>query len=255
MNLFLTFITLLSISNFANAKSSIKEIKEVSLTEVFVPPIGYDDNDNIEIVIDGKLPSPCYDLHSTSVDRIEEKIYIKQFIRKKNISECLNDQSSNHLLFPVHFSNTISLGELDHGTYHLDYKSLNNNHKTFIVSKSQHRSIDNFLYAPVSSVFIPELIYETSNAQVVLTGIFENTCMVLEEQNIEIKKLDNIFIILPKLSLLNRNCVNTKRPLQNIIDLGTVRPGRYLIHVRSITGRSVNKAFTVVNNPADYLGY
>ena len=253
-------ITLLATSLVGSAWASKLRVEEVALEEVFVVPVGYDSNDNVEIVIDGKLPSACYDLFQTKIIPTPEKnqFLIKQFIRQKHLTECEVEHSEHQKqLFPVQFTTVVSLGELAAGEYRIDYmKSTTQGFKTFQVSRANAEGIDDHLYAPVSSAFIPELIYTTPNAQVILTGILESTCMEMNSKEIEVERYGNIFVILPKLKLTTeRDCTSIPRPLEQFVSLGAVEPGRYLVHVRSMTGRSVNKTFTVIKKTTDFSAF
>jgi hypothetical protein len=234
------------------------KISEVNIEEVFVAPVGYDSNDNVEIIVDGKLPNACYELYKTDTEIKGFNIYVKQYIKIKQISECRPENQSQHTtpLWPVQYTNRIEIGELVKGKYSIIYNTnFSQKMKTFVVSKSVSSSIDDDLYAPVSNAFIPELIYSTSNAQVILTGIMTNTCMSFQG-DVKVIRHDNVFIILPKMSVhRNRVCTSTMEPLQHIVSLGEVqKEGRYLIHVRSTTGRSVNKLFSVKTSPFDPTG-
>lgn len=234
------------------------KVSEVPIEEVFVAPKGYDSNDNIEIIVDGKLPNACYELYKTETKTIGFNIYVKQFIKIKQISECRPENQSQQTtpLWPVQFTNRIEIGELQSGLYSIIYNSnFIEKKKKFEVTKSVSSSIDDDLYAPVSNAFIPELIYTTSNAEVILTGIMTNTCMSFQG-DVEVIKHSNVFVILPKMTVhRNRPCMSTMEPLQYIVSLGEIKKeGRYLIHVRSTTGRSVNKLFSVKESPFDPSG-
>lgn len=262
------FITTVLISIFSASASWGQKLKvqEVALEEVFVAPVGYDSNDNIEIVIDGKLPSACYDLFQTKIIPKPEKnkFSIKQYIRQKHLTECETEHSDHQgQTFPVQFTTVVSLGELAAGEYRIDYKKASSSSqavKTFQVSTATAEGIDDHLYAPVSSAFIPELIYSTPNAQVILTGILGNSCMEMNPSDIQVERYGNIFVILPKLKLSSQSetendCVAMPRPLQQFVSLGEVEAGRYLIHVRSMTGRSVNKTFTVIKKTTNVSAF
>lgn len=251
----LTAILVMSFNSFAVIQPATSE---VSIEEVFVAPKGYDSNDNVEIIIDGKLPNACYELYNTDAKIIDKKIHIKQYIKVKQISECRPENQNQQTipLWPVQFTNRIELGELEAGKYTIIYKSnLIEQKKSFEVVKSTSNSIDDDLYAPVSNAFIPELIYPTSNGQVILTGILTNTCMSFLG-NVKVIRHENVFIILPKMTVhRNRPCMSTMEPIQQIVSLGEIaHEGRYLIHVRSTTGRSVNKLFSVKSSPLDPSG-
>jgi hypothetical protein len=77
-----------------------------------------------------------------------------------------------------------------------------------------------------------------------------------EYGEVNVKRMGNVFIVLPKMSLNTfAQCSPTQIPLQSIVSLGAIKKeGRYLVHVRSTTGRSVNKVFTVKASPFDNVG-
>ena len=159
-------------------------------------------------------------------------------------------------MWPIQFTNLLELGNLKAGTYTVKYNTGSKvETKTFEVSAAVSSGIDDFLYAPVSNAFIPELIYSTDSAEVILTGILTNTCMTFNGE-VNVKRMGNVFIVLPKMSLNTfAQCSPTQIPLQSIVSLGAIKKeGRYLVHVRSTTGRSVNKVFTVKASPFDNVG-
>lgn len=255
MKVLILLISLMSIDVLA-----IAPLKEVNIEEIFIAPKGYDSNDNIEFIIDGKLPSACYELNKTETNKVNNNIYVKQFIKVKEISECRpeNQSTSSTPLWPVQFTKRVELGELKAGKYNIIYSinsSSKKQQKTFTVTRSTSNSIDEELYAPVSNAFIPELIYPTPSAEVILTGILTNTCMSFQG-DVKVIRHDNVFIVLPKMSIhRNRPCMETMEPLQHFVSLGEIKKeGRYLIHVRSTTGRSVNKLFNVKESPFDPSG-
>lgn len=264
LKVILTTLFTISCSIGTTVANTKLHIEEVAIDEVFVVPVGYDSNDNIEIVIDGKLPNTCYELFQTKVIASKKTFKIKQLMRRKNLTECLpllsDHQQPDHQQhdLPVQFSTIISLGELSPGKYRIEYATSHSlasqeAYKDFLVSQSSTERIDDHIYAPVSSAFIPELIYTTSDAQVILTGILASSCMVVNSDAISVERFENIFVIVPKLKIINEQpCNNFPRPLEQFVSLGAVKPGRYLIHVRSMTGRSVNKTFTVIDKSTHY---
>jgi len=254
MKLLVLSITMIAAMNLFAAS----QVSEVNIEEVFVAPKGYDSNDNVEIIVDGKLPNACYELYKTETKIVNFNIYVKQYIKIKQISECRPENQSQQTtpLWPVQFTKRVEIGELKTGLYSIIYNSnFIEKMKKFEVTKSISNSIDDDLYAPVSNAFIPELIYSTSNAEVILTGIMTNTCMSFQG-DVKVIRHDNVFIILPRMTIhRNRTCMDTMEPLQYIVSLGEIqKEGRYLIHVRSTTGRSVNKLFSVKKSPFDPTG-
>lgn len=221
------------------------ETKELELEEVFIIENGFDSNDDIEITVHGQLPSACFKIDSIAVDKVQEfEFSVKAFIKRKNLSGCTNEILNS----PVNFSQTIALGELPSGEYFFNYKnSLSAQKRRMLIRPSQSDSIDDNFYAPISSAFIPELINTTDNAQVVLTGIFHSNCFKLMPQDIQVIREGNIFIIIPKSRLLSlRVCKTSMYSINQIVNLGEInKEGHYMVHIRSLSGLSVNKVFHV----------
>ena len=179
-------------------------------------------------------------------------------MKVKDITECLpNHQDHQNIpMWPIQYTKSIEIGNLKAGTYTLKFNQGKKVvSKKFVVTATVSTGIDDYLYAPISNAFIPELIYSTDNAEVILTGILTNTCMNFNG-DVEVQKVGNVFIVLPKMSLNTfTQCTETQIPLQSIVSLGSIKKeGRYLIHIRSTTGRSVNKVFSVKSTPLDHTG-
>jgi hypothetical protein len=228
-----------------SAQAMIPSIHEIDVEKLFVIQNGFDSNDDIEITLQTKLPSACYKIHEAQATKISEQTFqIKVLAKKKDLSGC----EVSLINAPVNVTQTISIGELAAGEYQFNYQTTDGEKtQTMKVKPTLNQTIDDVIYAPISNAFIPELIYPTQNAKVVLTGIFNNTCMDLTPQNIKVIKEDNKFIIIPKTTFLQRvKCRSTQRPIRHIISLGPVsKPGLYLVHVRSLSGLAVNKVFYV----------
>lgn len=240
----LILITLL-IYFVGNLNASPQDIQELDIEELFVIEQGYDSNDDIELTVHGALPNACFKLHEAKSNRIGTNSFeIKVSMKKKNLSGC----ESALIETPVSFSQTISLGELDPGKYNFSYSVKGNIKQKYMNIKSADVStIDEQLYAPISSAFIPELIYTTNNAHVVLTGIFYSNCFELKAENVEVIRNNNVFIILPKANYSQyKKCKNKMYPIQQIVNLGPIKTkGHYLVHIRSLSGLSVNRVFHV----------
>ena len=89
------------------------------------------------------------------------------------------------------------MGELNEGNYLVEYMT-----KTkivnagFTVDKATSTTMDDMEYAPVSNAFIPEMIYTTADAQVILSGIIQSSCMEVFADDISVTRVGNIFIII-----------------------------------------------------------
>jgi hypothetical protein len=221
------------------------DVTELELEEIFVIENGFDSNDNIEVTVHGQLPTACFKVQDVLIQKTQAFEYsIKAFIKRKNLSGCVNEILNS----PVNFSKTITLGELPAGEYTFNYKrGLDTLKKQMTITPTIGDSIDDNFYAPISSAFIPDLINVTPNAQVVLSGIFHSNCFKLMPQDIKVIKQGNIFIIIPKAKLLSlRVCKTNMYSINQIVNLGEITAeGHYMVHIRSLSGLSVNKVFHV----------
>lgn len=234
---------------------SAKTIQSHPIEELFVIKKGFDTNDNIELTFLSLLPNACFKPYKLNIKRNKNVFKLNFTIREKNLSGCNNNLIEPS--FPVKYSQTFSLGELVAGQYKIEYKNKNKIiTKTFSVAQANSVSIDDQLYAPVSNAFIPELIEPTDSAQIILTGIFQHNCLLLDEESIQVVRQNNVFIVLPiARRMKSTKCYQQLRSLESIIDLGSVtKEGHYLIHIRSQSGLSVNKVFQVKRDKFDPRG-
>ena len=225
------------------------------ISHVFTIQDGFDDNDNVQVVVDGLLPNMCFELAQTrlKIDKEAKKVFIQQEMRKKEMVGCESGQALPlQLRWPITFTKTLSLGVLANGQYQVNFKTRSGQFKTtsfFNVKPSIAQTVDDDLYAPVSSIFIPEVIRETPNAEAVLTGTLGSSCVKLRSSNIKVDRQNNVIIIRPLLTMQDAvSCKPNLTPLRNIVSVGELTEGRYLIHVRSLTGEAINRVFTVVKN-------
>lgn len=238
----------------SNAKAFEQQEEVHPIKELFVVQEGYDSNDNIEITVHAQLPSACYKKSSLSIDKISETSFMATLkIKRKELSSC--DSVKN---FPVNYTETVSMGELRAGKYKVFYNKQQERteEKEFSVSKALYSSIDNTHYAPISNAFIPELIYPTADAQVILTGIFHTNCQSFLHRKLKVLRQDNIFVILPTIRLEDgEHCTYSQLPLQKVVSLGKIeKAGVYLIHIRSQSGMAVNRVFYVQKSPGSPIG-
>lgn len=212
--------------------------------DIYIVKSGYDSNDNIEATVFITLPNACKKVESISFEQKQNEFIFSAKTMDRNLEGC----NFGKLNFPFNHIETISLGKLQAGKYIFSFATEGiTKKKSFVVKKAQSSNLDDYLYAPISNIFTPELSYTDRKIGVILDGMFYNSCYFLDDANIEIQRQNNIFIIQPKLSLLdNTDCLESPYPLQSFIELPPIKtPGSYLLHVRSQSGLSVNRLFHV----------
>jgi hypothetical protein len=211
------------------------ELMPVQVSEIFAP-VGFDDNDEVVVVLDGYLPNSCYKVENThvKVDPATSAVEVTQLARRWP-GPCL--------LALVPFSSTVSLGVLPKGDFTV--KSFGATDEKLSVGEATSSGPDDFLYAPVDHVsFAPSTGSDAVSAM--LEGRFTNTCMAFEE----VKVIDSTKTVevLPIMKMEERSdCQdNVEIPFRKYVSLpGGLYEGRHLLHVRSLNGRSVNRMFSI----------
>lgn len=221
---------------------------ETQIEKVFVPSVGYDSNDNVQVMLDGSLSNQCQQVSDTDVrfDSDNRVFYVRQMAKVRSLKECHLSPLPRHLGLPGHFSKEISLGILKAGEYRVEFRTKDGwTGRSFVVSETQVETTDDEIYAPVSNFFVPEMMDETENVQIVLTGVIGSRC--LGWKDVEIEQQNDIIIIKPKMQIVSTNfCSITPWPLEKIISLGKLKAGRYMVHVRSMNGQGLSRMFTII---------
>ena len=88
--------------------------EEVPVEKVFVPSVGYDDNDNVVIRVEGTLPDPCYVLGKTEVKALPNNTFeVHQYAWRRDTGVCAGGDD----LAESPFSEDVTLGRLSVGDY------------------------------------------------------------------------------------------------------------------------------------------
>ncbi len=243
----LILLALVSTSN--NARADVGQRTEIGIGRVFIPPHGYDDNDSVVATIEVHLPDPCYLLREPKVSRRarDGAFEIRAYATRRMDGVC----STGDLLGPSNETLDVSLGELAAG----DYRILNWSEEgkeastVFHVEPARVATLDNFSYASITDASMDDgLSWDSRPVLLTLNGFTNSKCLELTDR-VEVIRDGNVVIILPILS--NRGgavgCIDSgsKVPVQKEINLGQLPAGKYLIHVRSRHGKSVNRVLDV----------
>lgn len=234
---FKLFFVLLGLSAATGlaADSTTGEIVSLDARSVFVP-IGFDDNDEVEAVVEGFLPNDCYRLTAatTEIDRENKVITIVPKARYFETTCVLTR-------IPFHF--TANFGQLTEGSYTIKVSgpaaSLT---EDLVVRHSFNPTPDDFSYIPVDSVHV-DLDRVTHKMVATIKGRLTSTCMRWSESRIEDNgKTINILPILTYEAL--SRCDAIEEDFERTVVLpDSISRGRHLLHVRSLNGRAVNTLF------------
>ncbi len=198
-------------------------------------PVGYDDNDDVVVVLDGHLPDSCHKVSHTEVlkDPATNKITVVQYARRYP-GVCLES------LIP--FASEANMGILPTGTFSVT--SPGTTAEKLLVTEATSAGPDEFLYAPVDSA---KVTFDdvTGTYRGILEGRFTNTCMRIKE--VVVVDSGKTIEVLPKMEIVEapEGCQVTEVPFSWSLDLPKgISIGRHLMHVRSLNGKSVNKMFS-----------
>ncbi len=226
------------------------EIVEIPVEAAFAPAQGFDDNDNIQIVLHGWLPNACYTVgdYKIETDSTAKTMKIHQFAMRKTDAMCAEETSMpEHLKMAIPFTTEISLGQLSAGDYKFGYQEPSGDFgfRDINVGVSPVPSIDAMPYAAVTNAVIPDVVSALDDLVVTVSGVLNSSCTELDDK-VEFRKLKDVFIVLPVIKVKpGVLCAQVIRPFEKTLNLGKTAPGHYLIHVRSMAGKAVNRVIEV----------
>lgn len=232
----LTLLGLIVMGVMQSGMALGSELIAVAVNDVFIPQ-GFDDNDDVSIVLDGYLSHSCFKLAHTAVE-VEETsrtITVTQFARK-------TDDICIQALIP--FSTEVRLGILPEGTFTIVSEETGLRELMPIVP-APASGTDNYFYAPVDHVSV-HTMPEGEAMYALLEGRFTNTCMRLTDVKIEDHgKSINILPIMHD-QIAGEECHEGEIQFKIPVDLPRhLTAGRHLVHVRSMSGQAHNVLFNV----------
>lgn len=212
------------------------EVVDIKPQRIFVPN-GFDDNDQVEVVTDGYLPDTCYRLRPTVVvvDVSTKKISIQP---KADIFEgvCLDVTVPFTTVVPI--ATGVPSGTYEIAAYDGSLK------QSLFVAPAPTTTPDQYTYAPVEKVSVKNTALGAHTA--ILSGRYTNTCSVTE--TIKVTVTGQTLQVLPIMKQLEKDpmgnpCAAQERAFEEKVTLPKLATGRYLLHVRSLNGNSVNEVF------------
>lgn len=205
---------------------------------LFVPK-GFDDNDGVQVVLDGWVNSSCDQVLPPKVSIHPDHGVIEIEVRAVRAEVgCM----------PVltRFTAVAELGILGEGRYDV----VTNNGwlvQPLIVEEASSGGPDDDQYAQVNEVLIdyaPDRVTESdSKWSVVIFGQYNNSCEKIDF--IKVSDSGATIEVLPVLKVEGEVCL----PVQEQFELRAFLPdiqleGRFLLHVRSAGGKAVNRVFS-----------
>jgi hypothetical protein len=226
------FYSLVLFCNLGHAMAADGSLISTSSERTFIPR-GFDDNDQTLIVIEGRLPNDCYRLETPEIktDHANHEIFVQPKAAYYNWL-CLE------VLVP--WTQVVTIGKLEAGDWSLKVGT-SRPAEAFAIKHSSTLSPDDFVYAPVDTLNID---VTSQFAVATIRGRFASRCAELQE----VKLIDsgNTIEVLPIMKAgTARNCEQKDQQFEYKFELPIKSSGRYLVHVRSLNGQSINQVYEV----------
>lgn len=233
-------VSLALLSDIAGADTA-PTLLPAPVTKVFAP-VGFDSNDDAEIVIHGHFPSWCYKLGpvTADVDMANRRIVVHP------TSWFYRDGVCHEMQVP--YVTSVKLGPLMPGEYTVEVTGMDGQKAKLPIVATSDVNPDAYIYAPVDTV---EWTKDRLGRQVIrLSGTppeVEDGCLVLVEPRLI--HTDDTFVVLPITTIDSDPGVcgdlDLDRFTYDVVVPESVRPGEYLLHVRALAGQSLNRLVNV----------
>jgi hypothetical protein len=211
------------------------------INKIFVP-LGWDDNDNVEIVLHGEFVNACYRVANSkySVDHTKKQITITATSYKYSGDACAE------IVLP--FLQIVKVGILMQGQYTVTL--LNEGAKgqpspsAFVkVERRKTEDPDDYLYAPVDSADIG-IDGATGNQVIELRGrypLMKKGCANLANILVN-RSVKDIVVVQPIMEILDDDeCAGHETVYVKSLPLEDAFTGEGLLHVRTLNGNSSNR--------------
>jgi len=225
-----------------HAQDAKPVVLDAPVDAIFVPS-GFDDNDNVEVVIHGTFPDGCYRVGSASAEVDEEK----RRITVSATSVLDPDEYCVQSLTP--FIQAVPLGLLKQGNYQVVYANNPEVMEHLAVARRKTESPDDYLFATVENAYI-DVNRETGKQSLRLQGHFPHYiigCMVIREVRVIHDPVD-VLVVQPIAELVNTDvCASqpANRWFDYTVGLQETFHGEGLLHVRTLNGTSVNSFINI----------
>jgi hypothetical protein len=242
------FVILAASSLLLNAEVRADGSQDPSLVaapvdRVFVP-LGFDNNDNVEVVVHGHFPNTCYKVGPTTatVDMEAKTVTIQAQAYSYAGFVCAQ------VLVP--FVSEVKLGLMKEGEYRVTVVgSPDLVIDPLIVGAATTSNPDDYLYAPVEQAAIEQ--EATGTNYVKIEGTYPYMfigCMKINEVKVSLSS--QVIVVQPIAEILEDRLCNPLESKKFSIKTPVSFPlsfTEYLIHVRTLSGTSVNRFIEIGN--------
>lgn len=233
--LVLSAAVLLCVFSAHRASASDEPVRVAATFSKIYVPGGFDSNDHVQIVGEGMFRNTCYRPapSAVSVDELTKTI---------RVGPVAYEYSGFCLQVILPFQRVLDVGILKPGTWQVvqDQGITTQKLGEIPVRVAQTNQADDYLYAPVDQAFFKQ---EGLMSRVFLTGQFRLSCMKIDSVKTTIEK--DVLVVQPVAKIGPAPCTDGTFEFNRSVYLGFVPKGRYLLHVRSANGNSVNSLVNV----------
>jgi hypothetical protein len=194
-------------------------------------PIGFDSNDNSEVIVSGWLPNLCHKTPMTKSEIKDGKIHITVTALKYDNTNPFCPE----MIVP--FVKSVDVGILDKGIYEIvvNGKTPYQKNSKIKISESSSNALDDHIYANV------HYVDKSHGTKVVsLKGYNPSDCLVLDEVKFVSNEV-NTYSVLPIMKKVRDFCPMKMTPFAYDVEVPkSLSVNKVLLHVRGMDGTSVN---------------
>lgn len=219
------------------SKTTPREIPS-PVTKIFIPE-GFDDNDNVEVILKGEFPNSCYHVGRTGIKVDQAKMLITVWATAYQYAgseECLE------VITP--FIQEVSAGILKKGDYKVVFQYDNDIAADLKVVARTTESPEDYLYAPVVNARLN--IDANGKQSLTLEGNYPYMfvgCMRMREVRATLSNSD-VLVVQPITEIVNNDeCFTQPSDKAFSVTTGLSQPfmKEGLIHVRVLNGDAINR--------------
>lgn len=197
-------------------------------------PLGFDSNDQVEIVIEAQLPNLCYSGPTIQKEIVGNEIRLELTATRRLGPEIQCAQ----VVVPV--AETVNLGVLNAGDYSIVVNGGDRSEMQSMVAVTDApiAPTDNHIYANVDAIEqVP------GERRFILKGYTPSDCLVLDRVDYVYNEVDTL-AVLPIMRKVRESCPMKMVPFAFALDVpAAVTVEKFLIHARAMDGKSVNRIF------------
>jgi hypothetical protein len=203
-------------------------------------PLGFDDNDDAEIVLHGEFPNTCFKVGPVKavVDQQTKKITVDAQAYR------YGGEGTSCPRVATAFLQSVKLGPLPVGTYKVEVLNRDVRSLNLKVVAARTDNPDDYLYAPIEAVSFEKGL--GGKQTIVLEGHYPYTfvgCMKIEEVRAQVTP-GHVLVVQPIAKMYDddADCTDQASTKKFRVEHSVrVADGEYLAHVRVLAGQSINR--------------